>query len=338
MDAGQHRGLRRRSGERHPVRRVGRRRQTCLSPPALARRARASSTAPSSRAAPARPPRGSPRQSAKAQGDAFAKALGCDGKDAAGDARVPARQDGGRRAPGAAVEGRSRLLARRRQLVSERRRRQPAQGAARPLRARRASPRSRCSSARTATKARCSSPWAARSPTTRRTRPWWSRSTPERATRSSRTTRAPTTARRRRPLPRVFGDAVFVCPSRRAGARLRQGRRADVSLPLHLREPSTPRSRASERSTRSELPFVFGNPSELLPENLTAAERPLATAMMGYWGRIAAERRSRRRGRPGLPEVRRRQGPEPHARSHHLHRVGPRQGRLRLLGHPVTPR
>jgi para-nitrobenzyl esterase len=91
---------------------------------------------------------------------------------------------------------------------------------------------------------------------------------------------------------RVFGDAVFVCPSRRM-ARVY----AKAGVPTYLyhftyKNPSAALPNLGAFHS-SELPFVFGNPSELLPENLNAAERKLAAAMMGYWGRLAAS------GKPG---------------------------------------
>ena len=85
----------------------------------------------------------------------------------------------------------------------------------------------------------------------------------------------------------VFGDAVFVCPSRRAARAY-----AKAGVPTYLYHFTYKDDSAALPGLgafhSSELPFVFGNPSQLQPENLNMAERALSTAMMGYWGRFAA--------------------------------------------------
>jgi para-nitrobenzyl esterase len=88
-------------------------------------------------------------------------------------------------------------------------------------------------------------------------------------------------------VARVFGDAVFVCPSRRTARAY-----AKASVPTYLyhftyKDDSAAIPGLGSFHT-SELPFVFGNPSQLQPENLNEAERALSTSMMGYWGRFAA--------------------------------------------------
>ena len=85
----------------------------------------------------------------------------------------------------------------------------------------------------------------------------------------------------------VFGDAVFVCPSRRAARAY-----AKAGVPTYLyhftyKDDSAALPGLGSFHT-SELPFVFGNPSQLQPENLNTAERALSASMMGYWGRFAA--------------------------------------------------
>ncbi len=85
----------------------------------------------------------------------------------------------------------------------------------------------------------------------------------------------------------AFGDAGFVCPARDV-ARALSGAGVPTYLYhfVHVATPATIPGLGAFHS--SEIPFVFGNASVLLPSAPTAAEAPLSTAMMGYWGRMAA--------------------------------------------------
>ena len=102
-------------------------------------------------------------------------------------------------------------------------------------------------------------------------------------------------------IGRAFGDSVFVCPSRRLA---RAYAKAGDSAYLYHFTYKNPNAAIPDLGAfhSSELPFVFGNPSELLPSNLTAAERPLSTAMMGYWGRFAAAGDPNGEGAPAFPK------------------------------------
>jgi para-nitrobenzyl esterase len=88
-------------------------------------------------------------------------------------------------------------------------------------------------------------------------------------------------------VARVFGDAVFVCPSRRAARTY-----SKAGVPTYLYHFTYADKAAAIPNLgsfhSSELPFVFGNPSQLQPENLDAPARALSASIMGYWGRFAA--------------------------------------------------
>jgi para-nitrobenzyl esterase len=83
----------------------------------------------------------------------------------------------------------------------------------------------------------------------------------------------------------VFGDGAFVCSTRRmARAITKGGAAAYVYHFTHaLMTPFGPELGVFHGS---EIPFVFGNPFFTL--TLSADEKPLSNAIMGYWGRMAA--------------------------------------------------
>lgn len=84
----------------------------------------------------------------------------------------------------------------------------------------------------------------------------------------------------------VLGDAGFVCPARRTARLLAK---AGVATYLyhftHAPEGALVAGLGSFHS--AEIPYVFGNPFQLLPKSPTEAEEPLLAAMQGYWGRMA---------------------------------------------------
>ena len=86
----------------------------------------------------------------------------------------------------------------------------------------------------------------------------------------------------------VVGDAAFVCPARRTARAL-----AKAGIPAFLyhftHAPSGALLPDLGAFHSSEISFVFGNPSLLLPDSPSAEEAPLLEAMTGYWGRMAAK-------------------------------------------------
>ena len=83
-----------------------------------------------------------------------------------------------------------------------------------------------------------------------------------------------------------LGDAVFVCPARRAARSI-----AKTGNPTYLYHFTyTPEGAllGDMGSFHSaEVKYVLGNASQLLPKPLTDEELPLEATMMGYWGRHA---------------------------------------------------
>jgi para-nitrobenzyl esterase len=84
----------------------------------------------------------------------------------------------------------------------------------------------------------------------------------------------------------AFGDGFFVCTARRTARAL-----ANASVPTYLYhftyagEALLPDLGAFHSG---EIPFVFGNHTQLLAMSPTEAEKPLLQSMQGYWGRMAA--------------------------------------------------
>lgn len=85
----------------------------------------------------------------------------------------------------------------------------------------------------------------------------------------------------------AVGDAGFVCPTRRA-ARFMTAAGADAYLYHFTYSP--PGSLLGDLGAfhSAEIKYVFGNPSQLLPQQLTAEELALSSVMMGYWSRHGA--------------------------------------------------
>jgi para-nitrobenzyl esterase len=81
-------------------------------------------------------------------------------------------------------------------------------------------------------------------------------------------------------------DGLFVCPARRVARAV-----AGAGVPTYryhfAHVPTNALVMGLGSFHSSEIPFVFGNSTELEPNTPTAAEEPLATTMMGYWGRMA---------------------------------------------------
>jgi para-nitrobenzyl esterase len=82
---------------------------------------------------------------------------------------------------------------------------------------------------------------------------------------------------------RAFGDSVFVCPSRRMARAFSKAGSPTYLYHFTYKNPNAALPNLGAFHS-SELPFIFGNPSELLPENLTAEQRKLSGIMMAYWG------------------------------------------------------
>jgi para-nitrobenzyl esterase len=99
---------------------------------------------------------------------------------------------------------------------------------------------------------------------------------------------------------RALGDGVFVCPSRRLARAYAKAGDAAYLYHFTYKSPSAAIPNLGAFHS-SELPFLFGNPSQLLPDALTAAETPLSAAMMGYWGRLAAAGDPNGGGAPAFP-------------------------------------
>lgn len=84
----------------------------------------------------------------------------------------------------------------------------------------------------------------------------------------------------------AFGDAAFVCPTRRAARAL-----SAAGVPTFLYHFTYgPASLFGELGAfhSAEIKFVFGTPGQLLPQPLTEQELVLSGAMMGYWSRLAS--------------------------------------------------
>jgi para-nitrobenzyl esterase len=86
-------------------------------------------------------------------------------------------------------------------------------------------------------------------------------------------------------MARVLGDAAFVCPTRRV-ARIVAAAGVPAFLYTFTHAPDVAFTPGLGAFHTVELPFVFGTNWFGLP--MTAREKPLSTAMMGYWSRMAA--------------------------------------------------
>jgi para-nitrobenzyl esterase len=83
----------------------------------------------------------------------------------------------------------------------------------------------------------------------------------------------------------AFGEGALMCPSRRLTRTL-----AGAGVPTYLydfrRAPDSGKSLGLGAYHSSEVQFVFGNPTTL-SDSLTDAEKKLSAEMMGDWGRMA---------------------------------------------------
>ena len=93
-------------------------------------------------------------------------------------------------------------------------------------------------------------------------------------------------------IARAFGDSVFVCPSRRLARAFSKAGSPTYLYHFTYKNPNAALPNLGAFHS-SELPFIFGNPSELLPENLNEEQRKLSGIMMAYWGEFG------RSGDPG---------------------------------------
>jgi para-nitrobenzyl esterase len=86
----------------------------------------------------------------------------------------------------------------------------------------------------------------------------------------------------------AVGDAAFICPTRRTARAF-----AKAGVPTYLYHFTYPPEGALLGNLgafhSSEVKYVFGNPGQLLPQALTDEELPLSAAIMGYWSRHAAK-------------------------------------------------
>jgi para-nitrobenzyl esterase len=82
-------------------------------------------------------------------------------------------------------------------------------------------------------------------------------------------------------------DGAFICPARRV-ARATTSAGVPTFRYHFAHAPESPLIMGLGAFHSSEIPFVFGNNTELEPHSPSADEMPLANAMMGYWGRMAA--------------------------------------------------
>lgn len=83
-----------------------------------------------------------------------------------------------------------------------------------------------------------------------------------------------------------LGDAVFVCPARRAARSIsKAGRPTFLYHFIYTPEGALLPDMGSFHS--SEVKFVLGNPQQLLPKPLTDDELKLSANLMGYWSTFA---------------------------------------------------
>jgi para-nitrobenzyl esterase len=85
----------------------------------------------------------------------------------------------------------------------------------------------------------------------------------------------------------AVGDGAFTCPARRV-ARAIAGAGVATFRYHFTRVPENALIKGLGAFHSSEIPFVFGNATELEPNTPAMDEAGLATAMMGYWSRMAS--------------------------------------------------
>jgi para-nitrobenzyl esterase len=85
----------------------------------------------------------------------------------------------------------------------------------------------------------------------------------------------------------AVGDAGFICPARRAARSIAKAG-ADAYLYHFTFVPPGSLLGPLGAFHSAEIKYVFGVPSQLLPQQLTAEELTLSEAMMGYWARHGA--------------------------------------------------
>lgn len=99
----------------------------------------------------------------------------------------------------------------------------------------------------------------------------------------------------------AVGDAGFVCPTRRAARALAK---AGVDTYLYHFTYVPPASLLPNLGSfhSAEIKYVFGAPSQLLPQQLTDDELKLSASVMGYWARHAAAGDPNGEGAPAWPK------------------------------------
>jgi para-nitrobenzyl esterase len=98
----------------------------------------------------------------------------------------------------------------------------------------------------------------------------------------------------------AVGDGAFVCPARRL-ARAYAGAGAPAHLYHFVHVTAAAQSLALGAYHSIEVGFVFGNPTTIEEAPLTVPEQGLSSAMMGYWGRMAASGDPNGGGAPTWP-------------------------------------
>jgi para-nitrobenzyl esterase len=84
----------------------------------------------------------------------------------------------------------------------------------------------------------------------------------------------------------AVADAGFICPARRV-ARAMAGAGVPTYRYHFAHDPENPLLMGLGAFHSSEIPFIFGNHTELEPDAPTTDEQPLLATMQGYWGRMA---------------------------------------------------
>jgi len=86
----------------------------------------------------------------------------------------------------------------------------------------------------------------------------------------------------------AVGDGGFVCPARRTARQLEKGGASPFLYHFTYRPPNALLGDNLGAFHSSEVKFVLGNPSQILPQQLTDEELVLSANLMGYWSRFAA--------------------------------------------------
>ncbi|WP_081864822.1 carboxylesterase/lipase family protein [Chondromyces apiculatus] len=93
----------------------------------------------------------------------------------------------------------------------------------------------------------------------------------------------------------ALGDAAFVCPTRKMARDLSAGGTSTYLYHFTYAPPNAAIDGLGAFHS-AEVNFVFGNPSQLLPQPFDEEERSLSAAVMGYWSGLAES------GEPGTQQ------------------------------------